>query len=56
MTPWFGVIAPDIKMKTKIQYFDGRPHWRLADERVRNVLRILIDGWDPLATGAERVA
>lgn len=26
-------------MKITIQYFDGCPHWRLADERLRNVLR-----------------
>ena len=25
-------------MKITIQYFDGCPHWKLADERVRNVL------------------
>ena len=25
-------------MKVTIQYFDGCPHWRLADERVRRVL------------------
>ena len=28
-------------MKITIQYFDGCPHWRLADERVRTVLRDL---------------
>ena len=28
-------------MKITIQYFDGCPHWRQADERVRNVLRRL---------------
>lgn len=28
-------------MKITIQYFDGCPHWRLAEERVRNVLRHL---------------
>lgn len=26
-------------MRITIQYFDGCPHWRLADERVRKVLR-----------------
>jgi hypothetical protein len=26
-------------MKVTIQYFDGCPHWKLADERVRMVLR-----------------
>ena len=26
-------------MKITIQYFDGCPHWKLADERVRHVLR-----------------
>ncbi len=26
-------------MKVTIQYFEGCPHWRLADERVREVLR-----------------
>ncbi len=26
-------------MKVTIQYFEGCPHWRLADERVRKVLR-----------------
>jgi hypothetical protein len=25
-------------MKVTIQYFDGCPHWKLADERVRRVL------------------
>ena len=25
-------------MKITIQYFDGCPHWKLADERVRHVL------------------
>lgn len=25
-------------MKITIQYFDGCPHWKLADERVRRVL------------------
>ena len=25
-------------MKVTIQYFDGCPHWKLADERVRSVL------------------
>ncbi len=25
-------------MKVTIQYFDGCPHWQLADERVRNVI------------------
>ena len=28
-------------MKVTIQYFDGCPHWKLADERVRRVLRDL---------------
>ena len=28
-------------MKVTIQYFDGCPHWRLADERVRAVLLAL---------------
>lgn len=28
-------------MKVTIQYFDGCPHWKLADERVRSVLREL---------------
>jgi hypothetical protein len=28
-------------MKITIQYFDGCPHWTLADERVRMVLRDL---------------
>jgi hypothetical protein len=28
-------------MKVTIQYFDGCPHWKLADERVRTVLRDL---------------
>ena len=28
-------------MKITIQYFDGCPHWTLAEERVRNVLRRL---------------
>jgi hypothetical protein len=28
-------------MKITIQYFDGCPHWKLADERVREVLRSL---------------
>lgn len=28
-------------MKITIQYFDGCPHWRLADQRVRHVLRDL---------------
>lgn len=26
-------------MKITIQYFEGCPHWKLADERVRRVLR-----------------
>ena len=26
-------------MKITIQYFDGCPHWKLADERVRKTLR-----------------
>ena len=26
-------------MKITIQYFDGCPHWKLADERVRRVLQ-----------------
>src|SRR6266852_4764473 len=26
-------------MKVTIQYFDGCPHWRLADERVRKVIQ-----------------
>ena len=26
-------------MKITIQYFDGCPHWKLADERVRRVLK-----------------
>ena len=26
-------------MKLTIQYFDGCPHWRLADQRVQKVLR-----------------
>lgn len=26
-------------MKVTIQYFDGCPHWKLADERVRRVLK-----------------
>lgn len=26
-------------MKVTIQYFDGCPHWKVADERVRTVLR-----------------
>jgi hypothetical protein len=26
-------------MKITIQYFDGCPHWKLADERVQSVLR-----------------
>src|SRR2546425_7125944 len=26
------------RMKITIQYFDGCPHWKLADERVRHVL------------------
>ncbi len=26
-------------MKVTIQYFDGCPHWKLADERVRKILR-----------------
>lgn len=30
-----------LMMKITIQYFDGCPHWRLADERVRNVVRRL---------------
>jgi hypothetical protein len=25
-------------MKVTIQYFDGCPHWQLADERIRNVI------------------
>ena len=25
-------------MKVTIQYFDGCPHWQLADKRVRNVI------------------
>lgn len=25
-------------MKVTIQYFDGCPHWQLADERLRNVI------------------
>jgi hypothetical protein len=25
-------------MKITIQYFDGCPHWKLADERIRHVL------------------
>lgn len=28
-------------MKVTIQYFDGCPHWKLADERVRKVLKSL---------------
>lgn len=28
-------------MRITIQYFDGCPHWKLADERVRSVLRDL---------------
>lgn len=28
-------------MKITIQYFDGCPHWRLADERVKGVLQEL---------------
>jgi hypothetical protein len=28
-------------MKVTIQYFDGCPHWQLADERVRNVLEAM---------------
>lgn len=28
-------------MKVTIQYFDGCPHWKLADERVQTVLRRL---------------
>ena len=28
-------------MKITIQYIDGCPHWKLADERVRSVLREL---------------
>jgi len=28
-------------MKITIQYFDGCPHWKLADERIRHVLRDL---------------
>ena len=28
-------------MKITIQYFDGCPHWKLADERVRRVVRDL---------------
>ena len=28
-------------MKITIQYFDGCPHWKLADQRVQNVLRTL---------------
>lgn len=28
-------------MKITIQYFDGCPHWKLVDERVRRVLRDL---------------
>jgi hypothetical protein len=28
-------------MKVTIQYFDGCPHWKLADERVGEVLRHL---------------
>lgn len=28
-------------MKITIQYFDGCPHWKLADERVQAVLRAL---------------
>jgi hypothetical protein len=28
-------------VKLTIQYFAGCPHWKLADERVRNVLRDL---------------
>ena len=28
-------------MKITIQYFDGCPHWKLADRRVQNVLRNL---------------
>jgi hypothetical protein len=31
-------------MKVTIQYFDGCPHWKLADERVRRVLRGLARG------------
>ncbi len=31
-------------MKITIQYFEGCPHWRLADERVRNVLRDIDPG------------
>jgi len=26
-------------MKITIQYFEGCPHWKLADERVQTVLR-----------------
>lgn len=26
-------------MRVTIQYFDGCPHWKLADERVRRVLK-----------------
>jgi len=28
-----------VPMKVTIQYFDGCPHWKVADERVRKVLR-----------------
>ena len=28
-------------MKVTIQYFDGCPHWKVADEQVRKVLRSL---------------
>jgi len=31
-------------MRVTIQYFDGCPHWKLADERVRHVLRGLARG------------
>lgn len=30
-------------MKVTIQYFDGCPHWKVFDARVRNVLRSLYE-------------
>lgn len=42
-----GITVPCVKdrtitsVKITVQYFDGCPHWKLADERIRTVLRDL---------------
>jgi len=44
-------------MRITVQYFDGCPHWKIAELRVgfRSSPTILLDGRDPFASGDESI-